>query len=75
MNPPAVLGIVAAIVLVAIAVGVFLSFRFPHWGMYHTTNRPAPGVTEARYLQTYENDDEQFITELLARIRSDREDR
>ena len=53
MNTPAVFGIVTAIVCVAIAVGVFLSWRFPHWGMHHTNNRPAPGVTEARYLQMY----------------------
>lgn len=57
MNTPAVFGIVTAVVCVAIAVGVFLSWRFPHWGMHHTNNRPAPGVTEARYLQMYGGDE------------------
>ncbi len=62
MNTPAVFGIVAAIVCVAIAVGVFLSWRFPHWGMHHTGNRPAPGVTEARYLQMYGTDEDRAWT-------------
>lgn len=61
----------ALAVLALLAGAAFLFHRFPHWGMRHHYNRPAPGVTEARYRQMYATDDDdcEFMRGLLARLR------